>query len=492
MKTTPTRLASPALAVLVVALVALVALSAPAAAAPVLVESARMNVFHNNCMNGGVELLGSAWVATPKDDATRQPKTGETFYVRAGFSNVGNVCGGAAYFRPELVLPLEVRAAIAPEAPVQCILRNLSTGQAQSFVCDDVEVSPGQAGGVVVENLLDAAGAWRVPNGSSLEVLLPVKSTRRSGAGASTVSLGGSFTYIADVSGVVTASVPLTVFRNPPSISFPMNAVSNVTHEGVTLEALVENRYNGGEAFFELGQGTFIPDNLGVVGPVRFESFQFQAFIRGQITSLPPETLVHWRVKFIADDGSVTVAPGGTFTTLPAPRYEVVTTSTAGGRVERSLADADYPVGTALTLTAVADAGFRFERFVVDGVAVTTPSVELVVERAHAVHAVFAEIPAPAPAPVVEEDEAPAQAESDASAPAPAPGADSAPAPATGDVSVEDSTDEALVDTPPVGGAATGDDEGEAVGCSSTGARDASFFVGLALVGLLGRRRRRA
>lgn len=476
-----------------------VALAAPATATPVMVESARMNVVHTNCMTGGVELLGSGWVSTAKDDQTHQPKQGETFYVRAGFSNVGNVCGGAAFFRPELKLPLGVTTAIGSNAPVQCVLRNLSTGHAQSFVCNDVELSAGANGGLLIENLLDASGSWRVPNGSSLEVLLPVVSTRRSDLGGS-LNLQGFLAYVADVSGVVTPSVPLTVFRNPPSISFPLNAVSDITHEGATLEALVENHYNAGEAFFELRRTNFDATLLGVVGPVRFENIQFQAFIRGQIVNLPPETEVSWRVKFIGDDGAVTAVTGGRFTTLPLPRYDVVTTTTAGGTISRSLEAGDYALGTALTLTAVADTGYRFDRFLVDGVAVTTPSVELVMDRAHAVHAVFAEIPAaPAPAaPAPEQGEEPSAEEPSAEEPtveendqpAPASGdASEQPAPATGDVSMEDSTDEALVDTAPVGGEVTGDDE--AAGCSSVRARDASPLFGLALVALLGRRRRR-
>jgi hypothetical protein len=436
------------------------ALAAPAHAERVVIEARTATPLDPACSSGLMEPLGFGWVSTAKDEATGQPRQGEAFYVRTGFLLRGEVCGSAALIRPELKLPEGVALAVRPNAPVLCEVRTLATDQVETFSCDDVAFSAGPHGGLLIENRGASNRSWRVARGTSLELSVPVVSTQRSGAGdpgAAPLPLQTFIAYQANLSGLLQATVPLTVFANPPSLA-PLAALG-ITHEGALLSAVVGNHHVAGEAFIDVGTTGFSYDVRH--GPFRVEAEDFERTIGVTVTGLPADTLVHWRVRFVTDEDAVFAGADQTFRTLAEPRYRVVTTATSGGRVLRSDNADAYLAGTTVTFAAMPDAGCRFERLIVDGREVEGSSVTLVIERAHSVHAVFSVPPAPA------------------TGPAPAPQPDDEPVP---------------FNSEPSGTATARELQDEAAGCSSARGAGATPVIGLALPFLLvaGRPRRRA
>lgn len=85
------------------------------------------------------------------------------------------------------------------------------------------------------------------------------------------------------------------------------------------------------------------------------------------------------------------------FEAPPAVEYDLIITATAGGTTNPAPGTYTAPEGTLVTVTAIPDTGFNFDRWALDGVTYTTNPINVLMDRSYALQAVFSEEPPPPP-----------------------------------------------------------------------------------------------
>ncbi|GAI22351.1 unnamed protein product, partial [marine sediment metagenome] len=83
------------------------------------------------------------------------------------------------------------------------------------------------------------------------------------------------------------------------------------------------------------------------------------------------------------------------FVAIPPPQDTLTISSTTGGTTDPAPGARLYPVGTVVGVTAIPDAGYLFDHWVLDGTARTENPINVLIGRDHTLHAVFVAIPPP-------------------------------------------------------------------------------------------------
>ncbi len=131
-----------------------------------------------NCITGSVEQEAGSYMSY-YFDPTSPPLSGQTYYVAINTTGIGNTCAGI-YADVELYLPAGTSLAIDSTHPVECFLQFPSS----SSYTRDTQDCPGQSGslslGAYGDYSLDPLGNpgfWPLPQGGTVEVNVPVKTT---------------------------------------------------------------------------------------------------------------------------------------------------------------------------------------------------------------------------------------------------------------------------------------------------------------------------
>lgn len=80
------------------------------------------------------------------------------------------------------------------------------------------------------------------------------------------------------------------------------------------------------------------------------------------------------------------------FRTIP-PEYTLMIEPTAGGVTDPPTGDHPYPEGTTVIVTAIADSGYQFNYWTLDGVQDTANPINVLMDKNHTLQAFFSEIP---------------------------------------------------------------------------------------------------
>ena len=83
------------------------------------------------------------------------------------------------------------------------------------------------------------------------------------------------------------------------------------------------------------------------------------------------------------------------FVAIPPPEHTLAISSTAGGTTDPAPGFYRYPEGTVTRVTAIPDAGYLFDHWLLNGVTRTENPINVLMDRDHALHAVFVAIPPP-------------------------------------------------------------------------------------------------
>jgi hypothetical protein len=244
-----------------------------------------------------------------------------------------------------------------------------------------------------------------IPYGSIYCLSIPVMSTKPLHGIASSGdkirfgvnSISANSTWLYPEAWVVVAD-RLPAFN---SIAAP---TTQVAKRSFRANAEIMTWFRAGRVFFDYGPTTAYGSVAGPLDLVEGTGFG----VWSDITGLQPGTTYHWRARFVGADGTLVMSPDQAVTTLPPDRFVLSVTSGTGGMVSKSPDAADYVEGTTVTLTATAQAGYRFAGWKLDGSSAgSAAQANITMDRRHDVEASFEILPVEMPPPAPQEPMSP-------------------------------------------------------------------------------------
>jgi hypothetical protein len=287
------------------------------------------------------ELGAGTFVGFVANPNASQPGPNQTYYIRIYVLGMGNSCSGMrAYI--DVDLPPNTTLAIDGSNPVICFVNG---SQYTGVDCPQSLPPSSQNPGAFAIYSSDSAHAnlWPLPQGGSWEFRIPVRSSttfsNETLQGNVRVLDGNSSPWLRPQQGVY-------VFSNTPTIIYASPATRNIGATTAESRAYLytNNPSLTGTAYFDLGK------------TINYELIHDPAAIPGGDTAylatenwgpppLEPDTLYHWRFRFVTSGGVTYAAGDQTFRTLPDGRMTVGTGS-ASSCTEAGFAAAFNTAGT--------------------------------------------------------------------------------------------------------------------------------------------------
>jgi len=241
------------------------------------------------------------------------PTPNQTYYVHVVIAGLGNACSGMrAYI--DLGLPANTSLAIDNTNKVYCFYNGQPIDPPSE--CPQVlPPSPYNPGMYDIPSPnSEHAYTWPIPQGSFLEIQVPVRSSTALTNSAMQASVwmldGNDSPWLHPQQGVY-------VFDNQPSILYPSPSTTNIKDNTAHSEAYLYTHGLGGTGYFDLGTDT----NYGLIHEavdIPAGGNAFLAWDNWGPPPLTPDTLYHWRFTFTPSSGSPVYGADQTFRTLPS------------------------------------------------------------------------------------------------------------------------------------------------------------------------------
>lgn len=312
--------------------------------------------YYTLCCDGNNNLIfvyeagTESFVGYLGDQAASLPKVGDIYYASFKVTRTGTLDGSA---HMEILPPPDTFFAIDATHPVRCYASNVQ------FTAGCPQTPTPLPGNYGYSFNNPPSGAWPTNHAASMEVQVPMVSTRALN-GASDGSYLKGFVYAMD--GIFnewgSPVVPVLVYANPPTITYPVPSATSVTSTSAHLTATLLNHYTTGTAYFDFGTstlyGTTRPEGSITTGNV--------SSVFDDWTGLSASTLYHWRLRFVPTVGTVingtdqtftTAAGGSTFYALTVSKTGTgagTVTSTPAG-IDCAACSASFASGTVVSLT---------------------------------------------------------------------------------------------------------------------------------------------
>ena len=258
------------------------------------------------------EFGAGAYVGFLADPDNALPAPNTPYYMHVVVAGLGNACSGMrAYI--DLGLPANTSLAIDYSNPVYCFYNGLPIDPPSE--CPQVLPASAYNPGFYEIPSPDSAHAytWPIPQGSFLEIQIPVQSstqlTNSAMVGRVWMLDGNDSPWLQPQQGVY-------VFNNQPSILYPSPSTTSIKDNTAHSEAYLYTRGLGGDGYFDLGTDT----NYGLIHELVTIPAGGNAFLAWDDwgpPSLTPDTLYHWRFTFTSTSGT-TYGADQTFRTLPS------------------------------------------------------------------------------------------------------------------------------------------------------------------------------
>jgi len=257
------------------------------------------------------EYGAGAYVGFLADPDAGLPAPNITYYLHVVVAGLGNACSGMrAYI--DLGLPANTSLAIDNSNMVYCFYNGLPIDPPSE--CPQVLPASAYNPGFYEIPSPDSAHAytWPIPQGSFLEIQIPVQSstqlTDSAMVGRVWMLDGNDNPWLQPQQGVY-------VFSNQPSILYPSPSTTSIKDITAHSEAYLYTRGLGGDGYFDLGTDT----NYGLIHELVTIPAGGNAFLAWDDwgpPSLTPDTLYHWRFSFTSTSGTI-LGSDQTFRTLP-------------------------------------------------------------------------------------------------------------------------------------------------------------------------------
>ncbi len=241
------------------------------------------------------------------------PTPNQTYYVHVVIAGLGNACSGMrAYI--DLGLPANTSLAIDDTNKVYCFYNGQPIDPPSE--CPQVlPPSPYNPGMYDIPSPdSEHAYTWPIPQGSFLEIQVPVRSSTALTNSAMQASVwmldGNDSPWLQPQQGVY-------VFDNQPSILYPSPSTTNIKDNTAHSEAYLYTHGLGGTGYFDLGTDT----NYGLIHEsvdIPAGGNAFLAWDNWGPPPLSPDTLYHWRFTFTPSSGPPVYGADQTFRTLPS------------------------------------------------------------------------------------------------------------------------------------------------------------------------------
>jgi hypothetical protein len=276
-------------------------------------DGAMQSTMDLNCYTGYANAITTEFVGYWGNEDVTSPRVGDVYYGRVGVGGVGNPCAGP-YAHIEVILPPYTFFAIDEENKVVCAAATIEEWNFEQLPDDECPQKPlykGQFGWT-----FDRPGGepWDVRDGKIVVVAFPLVSTRP------LKGIAGNH-YLTGAVQALTGSIDpwddpnqgVFVAENPPTIEYDKQAaVTNLTANKATTNAVVLNHYTAGKVIFELGT----TKKYGAPGETVYLKGDANAYnVYQNWKDLKPNTTYHWRVRFIAEDGRTYTGADRTFKT---------------------------------------------------------------------------------------------------------------------------------------------------------------------------------
>lgn len=339
----------------------------------------------------GPEVLVMSQAGVFYPSANQLNKIGDVYYVGITVGTVGMNCSGYTAATLEMFLPPNTQPAISATNPVVCGRANNGTFVTVPAADCPQSLTAGYRGGLMLPKV------YTIPYGSTYYLSIPVMSTKPlRGIASSTDKVRFGVNSISADSAWLFPEAWVFVEDRLPTIDVGASPTSNVAKRSFSAKVNVYTWYRAGKISFEYGTTTAygtVSDSYEVEEAVGFTA-------DSDVLGLRPGTTYHWRVRFVANDGTTVVSPDQTVTTLPPDRFVLSIVSATGGSVARAPDAADYEELTVVTVTATAQAGYRFTGWKLDGTSAGTSSqMTVTMDRVHEVAATFEQLPMDMPPP---------------------------------------------------------------------------------------------
>jgi hypothetical protein len=259
------------------------------------------------------EYGAGTYVGFLADPENALPSPNTTYYVHVVVAGLGNACSGMRAYL-DLGLPANTTLAIDYSNPVYCFYNGLPIDPPSE--CPQVLPPSSYNPGFYEIPSPDSAHAytWPIPQGSFLEIQIPVRSssqlTNSAMVGRVWMLDGNDSPWLQPQQGVY-------VFSNQPSILYPSPSTTSIKDNTAHSEAYLFTHGLGGTGYFDLGTDS----SYGLVHePVTIDpgGNAFLAWDDWGPPSLTPDTLYHWRFTFTPSSGSPVYGADQTFRTLPS------------------------------------------------------------------------------------------------------------------------------------------------------------------------------
>ena len=255
-----------------------------------------------------------------------QPSPNAVYYVHVVIAGMGNSCSGQrAYI--DLALPANTTLAIDGTNKVRCYYDNVALPANECP--QSLPASSYNPGAYWIPSADNAhANLWPIPLGRILEIQVPVRSSTALTNAALQAHVwaldGNSSPWLHPQQGVYVFSSSPTVFYSAPStISITVNSAYSIGY--------LYNYGLGGNGYFDLGTTTSY--GLFTDGPAAIPAGNpgtgWKVWTDWTPYVLQPDTLYHWRLRFVGSNGQTYYGADQTFRTLPDGRVTVGNGATA-------------------------------------------------------------------------------------------------------------------------------------------------------------------
>ena len=352
------------------------------------------------CVNFGTNVttnVVSTTVTAARNNGQETPKQGEVFFVAVNVASFSQPCLTRLTVRPGFRLPAGL-VHVPPSGQVGAPVARCSLGPiGGTLAAQPCRLTPSEtlADGTIIFDH-PTAGFWQVPDGQVLEIRIPVRSTAELPA----ATLQGYVDYVSPdgfFRQPLRPQVGIRVFFNPPSVTYPSPAVTDVGPYSAHLFAFVDPHFNAGTIRAQVrrvGQLDFVTVDEG-----GHDGSLFELDVDSPVEGLDADTNYEFRYTYsVTRNGLVSLGAAQPFRTLPPPRFAFSATVVGGGRLTTSPSpesDGTFIDRTPVTLTALPDSGQRLVSLVVDGEAVAGASSTVTVAGPLVAVATFEALPPP-------------------------------------------------------------------------------------------------
>jgi hypothetical protein len=280
------------------------------------------------------EYGAGAYVGFLADPDAAIPTPNQVYYVHVVVAGLGNACSGMrAYI--DLGLPANTSLAIDNTNKVYCFYNNQPIDPPSQ--CPQVlPPSPYNPGMYDIPSPdSEHAYTWPIPQGSFLEIQVPVRSST---ALTNSAMVGRVWMLDGNDSPWLQPQQGVYVFSSQPSILYPSPSTTSITDNTAHSEAYLYTHGLGGTGYFDLGTDI----NYGLIHEAVVIPAGGNAFLAWDDWGPPPltaDTLYHWRFTFTPSSGAPVYGADQTFRTLPSG-VAVVGSGATGSCTESALLSA--------------------------------------------------------------------------------------------------------------------------------------------------------